>query len=68
MTYLDKLEPIWTRKAAGVSRGFGNITVSASFNEAATRYNKVPGNIKEALSIKVLKKLIKDWVKKNIAL
>ena len=41
-----------TRAAAGVSRGFGNLIVSTSFNHAATSYNNLPVNIRETQNMK----------------
>ena len=57
-----------TRTAAGVSRGFGNFSVRTSFNEAATEYNKLPAAIKQAHSNIEFRRLLKDWIKKNIVL
>ena len=57
-----------TRAAAGVSRGFGNLIVSTSFNHAATSYNNLPGNIREAHNMKEFKRSLKDWIQKNIKL
>ena len=57
-----------TRAAAGVSRGFGNHTVSSSFNYSATKYNYLPATIKEAPTVSSFKQLIKDWIIKNVKL
>ena len=55
-----------TRAAAGVSRGFGNLIVSKSFNHEATNYNNLPAEIREAHNIKDFKRRLKDWIQKNI--
>ena len=57
-----------TRAAAGVSRGFGNLIVSTSFNHAASSYNNLPGNIRETHNMKEFKRCLKDWIQKNIKL
>ena len=55
-----------TRAAAGVSRGFGNLIVSKSFNHEATNYINLPAEIREAHNIKDFKRRLKDWIQKNI--
>ena len=57
-----------TRAAAGVSRGLGNHTVSSSFNYSATKYNYLPATIKEAPTVSSFKRLIRDWIIKNVKL
>ena len=55
-----------TRAATGVSRGFGSRTMKTTFNHAATFYNNLPTEVKEATSMKTFKKLIRDWVERNV--
>ena len=57
-----------TRTSAGVSTRFGNFIVRTSFNEAATEYNKLQAAIKQAHSNIEFRRLLKDWIKKNIVL
>jgi hypothetical protein len=57
-----------TRAAAGVSRGFGGHPARASFNYAASEYNRLPAEIREERSYPAFRRKLKSWVKVNISL
>ena len=56
-----------TRAADGVSRGFRGHPARASYNYAATEYNRLSGELRAKAVYPVFKRKLKAWVKKNIS-
>ena len=57
-----------TRAANGVSRGFSGHPARASYNYAASEYNRLPGDLRAEAVYPVFKRKLKTWVKKNISI
>ena len=55
-----------TRSASGVSRGFGNLAMTPSFNFSALQYNKLPAKMRETTSLASFKQQLRTWVEQNI--